>query len=131
MPFESLKSKDLVVIPRNFRLLDELEEIEKAKGGMINGISYGLETYDDNILLENWIGVIISNQYQNIYNLKIYCSREYPNEPPTIQFINQIPQLNFVDQFSGVVNQKLLIIRNWDSKNKIKDILQEIQKHLI
>ena len=46
----------LVLVPRNFKLLEELENSEKGHGDM--SISYGLEQADD-IFLTNWIGTIL------------------------------------------------------------------------
>lgn len=43
-------------MPRNFKLLEELESSEKGHGDM--SISYGLEHADD-IFLTNWIGTIL------------------------------------------------------------------------
>lgn len=43
-------------MPRNFRLLEELEASEKGLGDMT--ISYGLKRADD-ILLTEWIGTIL------------------------------------------------------------------------
>lgn len=43
-------------VPRNFKLLEELESSEKGRGDM--SISYGLEHADD-IFLTNWIGTIL------------------------------------------------------------------------
>ncbi len=44
------------LVPRNFKLLEELEVSEKGHGDM--SISYGLEQADD-IFLTNWIGTIL------------------------------------------------------------------------
>ena len=46
----------LCQVPRNFKLLEELESSEKGRGDM--SISYGLEHADD-IFLTNWIGTIL------------------------------------------------------------------------
>lgn len=56
-------------VPRNFRLLEELEKGEKGLSDD-GTISYGLENADD-ILMSRWIGTIIGPNNVSIKNKKI------------------------------------------------------------
>ncbi|KAF8877877.1 UBC-like protein [Infundibulicybe gibba] len=118
-------------VPRNFRLLEELEKGEKGIGD--GSCSYGLEDGDD-IMMSNWNGTIIGPGHtvheNRIYSLKITCGDLYPDTPPEIQFISRV-NLPFVDPTNGKVNpSKLPALASWTRNNSLESLLVDIRKEM-
>ncbi|KAF3929216.1 hypothetical protein AA313_de0204105 [Arthrobotrys entomopaga] len=94
-------------VPRNFRLLEELEKGEKGLGA--ESCSYGLDDGDD-IMMSNWTGTILgpphSAHENRIYSVRIHCGEQYPEQPPVVTFISRV-NLPCVDQTNGAVSVAL------------------------
>ncbi|CAM8883865.1 unnamed protein product [Rhodiola kirilowii] len=98
-------------VPRSFKLLEELERGEKGIGD--GSVSFGMDDADDTYM-QSWTGTIIgpSNTVQEgrIYQLKLFCSKEYPNKRPSARFQSRV-NMSCVNQrdWSGMIiwNQQL------------------------
>ncbi|KAI9912934.1 hypothetical protein PsorP6_005592 [Peronosclerospora sorghi] len=118
-------------LPRNFKLLEELENSEKGHGDM--SISYGLEQADD-IFLTNWIGTILGPAGTchdgRIYSLRIHCSDQYPHMPPEVHFTSRI-NMGCVDPQSGRVDpRRLMALGSWHRSNGIEHVLVAIRAEM-
>ena len=117
------------VVPRNFKLLEELELGEKGGGQNAGFISYGIENADNpDIFLHDWHATVIPDQHSslrdNIFSLKIHVPDSYPNQPPQIKFDGVAPKHKYVDR-TGKVN--LTRIMQWRSSESIASSLAAIR----
>ncbi|KAF9177407.1 E2 ubiquitin-conjugating protein mms2 [Haplosporangium sp. Z 767] len=118
-------------IPRNFKLLEELEKGEKGIGD--GTCSYGLQDGDD-IYMSNWNGTILGPGHtvheNRIYSLHIHCGESYPEQPPTVSFISRI-NLPCVNQINGMVDpSKLACLRNWRNNYSLEIVLTELRREM-
>ncbi|KAF8874143.1 ubiquitin-conjugating enzyme/RWD-like protein [Mucidula mucida] len=118
-------------IPRNFRLLEELEKGEKGIGD--GSCSYGLEDGED-IMMSNWNGTIIGPGHtvheNRIYSLKITCGPSYPEVAPTVQFLSRV-NVPFVNQVDGMVDpSKIPVLNSWTRNYSIENVLVEMRKEM-
>ncbi|CCW66756.1 unnamed protein product [Phytomonas sp. Hart1] len=121
----------MVEVPRNFRLLEELEAGEKGTG-LNQNVSVGLCNTDD-IYFHYWNGTIVGPpgttfEYR-ILLLEIHCDETYPKAPPHIRFMSKV-NLPCVDS-NGTVNSKFHIFCNWDQCTTMEMCLAELRKEML
>ncbi|CAN1306491.1 Ubiquitin-conjugating enzyme E2 variant 1D [Linum perenne] len=106
------------VVPRNFRLLEELERGEKGIGD--GTVSYGMDDGDD-IYMRSWTGTIIGPHNTvhegRIYQLKLFCDKDYPEKPPTVRFHSRV-NMTCVNHETGV------------REYTMEDILTQLKKEM-
>jgi len=119
-------SQEVIVVPRNFVLLEELEKGEKGLTDMT--ISYGLKR-DDDIFMSEWRCTILGPPNTAIENrivsLEITCGSDYPSKMPTVQFTSKL-NYPFIDAAGKA--EKLPI--SWNRNMKIESLLVNIRRLL-
>eukprot|EP00742_Colponemidia_sp_Colp-10_P021903 GILJ01025779.1.p1 GENE.GILJ01025779.1~~GILJ01025779.1.p1 ORF type:complete len:138 (+),score=16.53 GILJ01025779.1:53-466(+) len=120
----------MVEIPRNFRLLEELEYGEKGQGNPT--VSVGLKNGDD-IMLRDWNGTILGpprTAFENrIVSLELHCDDNYPKSPPSIRFISKV-NLPCVGPNGVVDRTKFPLFIQWSSKTTMEGCLLELRKEM-
>ena len=115
----------MVDIPRNFRLLDELEEGEKGNRG---DVSYGLAHYDDRTLSE-WAATICGppgTAFEGrILSLALTCGPMYPAQPPTVRFVTRVA-LEAVGPDGTVDLARVPGLAPWQPSLRILDVLDAL-----
>uniref|UniRef100_A0A0D9WBE1 UBC core domain-containing protein n=1 Tax=Leersia perrieri TaxID=77586 RepID=A0A0D9WBE1_9ORYZ len=126
-------SSTVVVVPRNFRLLEELERGEKGIGD--GTVSYGMDDDDaDDIFMRSWTATIIgplnSVHEGRIYQLKLFCDKDYPDKPPTVRFHSRI-NMPCVNPDTGLVEgKKFHMLANWQREYTMENILTQLKKEM-
>ena len=119
-------------IERRFRLMEEQEQGEKAKGD--NNISYGLADSGD-MTLGSWNGMVIGPMNTNFdnrfYGIVIFCGENYPIKCPTVKFNSKI-NLPFVNQQNGTIDStKWNYLKNWNKDScNIYGVFAAIMKEM-
>jgi ubiquitin-conjugating enzyme E2 variant len=121
-----------VVVPRNFRLLEELERGEKGIGD--GSVSYGMDDSDD-IYMRSWTGTIIGPHNSvhdgRIYQLKLFCDKDYPEKAPTVRFCSRV-NMTCVNQETGRVEPKhFAMLANWRRDYTMEDILTHLKREML
>lgn len=121
-----------VVVPRNFRLLEELEAGEKGK---ISDpfITLGLSDGED-MTLTNWTGSIVGpagTSFENrIYELSLICSEKYPTEPPVVSFRTKV-NLPCVSARGDVARASLPVLKGWQYNNRMEEVLVALKAQML
>ena len=118
-----------VEVPRNFRLLEELEIGEGTSGiELPAGISYGLADPSD-ASLTTWCGSVIgppgTHFDQRFISIQFVCGQNYPKQPPEVKFISKV-NLPFVDGSGRIIINSFPLLKSWNSSTTIRKILEEI-----
>ena len=115
-----------VIVPRNFKLLDELEAMEKGNGDPF--ISMGLVDPND-LFLSEWYASIIGPPGTtfdgNIYSLRVSVGENYPESPPVVVFESKV-NLSCVDG-SGNIKRDFPALVNWSRHGTIEGVLVAIK----
>ncbi|WFD04137.1 E2 ubiquitin-conjugating protein mms2 [Malassezia obtusa] len=116
-------------VPRNFRLLEELEKGEKGLGN--GSCSYGLDDSDD-ILMSKWNATILgpsNSVHQNrIYSLRLICGDQYPDAPPEVWFLTKV-NLPCVRQTDGKVDAtQFAPLARWRRDYNMESLLVELRR---
>eukprot|EP00568_Trieres_chinensis_P011137 CAMPEP_0183296986 /NCGR_PEP_ID=MMETSP0160_2-20130417/4381_1 /TAXON_ID=2839 ORGANISM="Odontella Sinensis, Strain Grunow 1884" /NCGR_SAMPLE_ID=MMETSP0160_2 /ASSEMBLY_ACC=CAM_ASM_000250 /LENGTH=146 /DNA_ID=CAMNT_0025458707 /DNA_START=95 /DNA_END=535 /DNA_ORIENTATION=- len=122
---------EVVIVPRNFKLLEELEASEKGHGEM--AISFGLADAGDTFLT-NWnagiLGPPMTNHDGRFYELRVRVPDRYPAVPPDIRFVSRI-NMNCVDPKTGaVLHHKLPATRSWNRNMGIEQVLLSLRSEM-
>eukprot|EP01083_Nonionella_stella_P127614 386523_1 len=127
-------------VPRNFKLLDELENAEKGKytdvkkwGDDCNWINLGLDGQDST--LTHWNATIIPHQGgpigDRIYTLRMIAGPGYPDDPPSVRFVQKVAlqcvsRQGYVNFDKMKNNQQI----EWHAERCLFEILLAIRKEM-
>ncbi|MCD9638874.1 hypothetical protein HAX54_023035 [Datura stramonium] len=66
-----------------------------------------------------------------IYQLKLFCGKEYPDQPPGVRFQSRI-NMSCVNYETGVVEPSLFpMLADWKRESTMEDILMQLKKEMM
>ncbi|KAG5532098.1 hypothetical protein RHGRI_026645 [Rhododendron griersonianum] len=88
----------------------------------------------DDVYMQSWTGTIIGPPNTvhegRIYQLKLFCGNEYPDEPPAVRFQTRI-NMTCVNQETGLVEPRLFpMLADWRREYTMEDILMQLKKEM-
>jgi ubiquitin-conjugating enzyme E2 variant len=118
-------------IPRNFKLLEELDEAEKSsKGGA--DVSLGLANADDTFLTD-WQASIFASAgggEPRLWLLSLRAGPEYPRVAPSLRFISRVA-MDAVDAKGNVLPAKLPYLAGWKPTHSLLGALNEVKALIV
>merc|ERR1711934_943541 len=116
-----------VVIPRNFKLLEELETSEKGSIGD-GQVSYSLVDPQDPTLT-NWTATVTgppgTTLDGRVTTIQLYCGQSYPREPPLVRFVSKV-NITGVDEQTGEVSFRK-VQAWWNPTSTIFELLTKMR----
>ena len=113
-----------VVVPRSFKLLEELDNRSNY-----TGISYGLDDPNDSTLTK-WTAMVIDSAGR-MSSFIIICDLTYPLNCPLVELMStensKVKSLFTKKNNKLVLKSSLSAIKNWTLQSSIANILLEIQ----
>ncbi|CAA2986403.1 ubiquitin-conjugating enzyme E2 variant 1D [Olea europaea subsp. europaea] len=65
-----------------------------------------------------------------IYQLKLFCDKDYPEKPPSVRFHSRI-NMTCVNHETGLVEpKKFVLLTNWQREYTMEDILTQLKKEM-
>ncbi|KAG1413274.1 hypothetical protein G6F58_007582 [Rhizopus delemar] len=84
--------------------------------------------------MHNWHATILgaphSAHENRIYSLTVYCGDNYPNQPPSFQFVSRINLPSVNPQNGKVEPNRLPCLANWRSNYTLETVLTELRREM-